>query len=222
MEGNLIMQQQPKKSHRRLWIVLAIIGGVLVLSCTICGVVAAFAPQTQTAVQPTQAAATATVAPTATHMLIRPTAKPTKTGGPIVQTITHGKPHLRGPVSDFYGKYGTDIGPNGVQDSDGTSSVGWFISTNDANGGDVILVHYSDSSRLVNYISYNGPSSWSKAQYRDYLIANFAPAGTATDNAANSWWASTGGDRFDPIAYTSDSGKFFLHISDGNGWMNTA
>ncbi len=154
--------------------------------------------------------------PTAT-----PTAKPTLVPTKAL-TITHGKPHLGGPVSDFYGKYGSHIfgtvqsgsAPNGSPEE----SVGWVTDSDNAY---FLSVHYYTPSTRVNYITYTGPSSWSKAQYRDYLIANFAPAGTAEDTATNSWWIGQGGDPFNPIAYTSDIGKFFLHISDGVGDMNT-
>lgn len=224
-------QKPPKKSRRRLWIILAIIGGVLALSCTICGIVGAMNPQPTQA--PAVAADTPTQAPTATPSptpspTATPTPKPRPTATPKPKpaqgpAITHGTPHLGGPVSDFYGKYGTDVGPAGVQtNSDGTSSVGWCVDSHNADICYTTLVHYSGSSHLVNYINYSGPSSWSKAQYRDYLISTFAPPGTAEDTQTNQWWANQGGDPFNPIAYTSDIGKFFLHISDGNGWMNTA
>ena len=161
-----------------------------------------------------------TTAPTA-----KPTAKPTLalTKAPKLTqlVITHGTPHLGGPISDFYGKYGTHIvgdvqagnAPNGSPDE----RVGWFTDSNNAY---FLSVDYYTPSNIVYYISYSGPSSWSKAQYRDYLLS-FAPPGTAEDTATNKWWTSQGGDPFDPIAYTSDIGKFFLHISDGNGYMNT-
>lgn len=72
------MQQKPKR--RRLWIVLSIVAGILVLSCVICGVIGATAPKT--AATPTQAAillATDTaVLPTDTPTDI-PTLAPTAT-----------------------------------------------------------------------------------------------------------------------------------------------
>ena len=74
----------PKKSRRRLWIILAIVGGILVLSCATCGIVGAFAPPTKQA-QPTVAIATATAtptqAPTATDTP-SPTPSPTATPKP--------------------------------------------------------------------------------------------------------------------------------------------
>lgn len=78
-------QPPPKKSRRRLWIILAIIGGVLVLSCSIFGVVGAMNPQPNQAAQPTQAPtvaiATPTLAPTATATS---TPSPTATPQPTI------------------------------------------------------------------------------------------------------------------------------------------
>jgi hypothetical protein len=164
---------------------------------------------TSTPTQPTNTSA----APT------QPRLSPTKQVG---ITVTHGTPHLGGPISDFYGKYGRQItgtvqsgsAPNGSPEE----SVGWVTDSNNAY---FLSVHYYTPSHVVDYIDYVGPSTWSKAQYRDYLISNFAPAGTAENTQANQDWVSQGGDPFNPIAYTSDIGKFFLHISDGNGSMNT-
>ncbi len=103
--------------------------------------------------------------------------------------------------------------PNGSP----SNSVGWVTDNNNAY---FLSVHYYTSSNIVYYIDYVGSSNWSKAQYRDYLLT-FAPPGTAEDTQTNAWWISQGGDPYNPIAYTSDIGKFFLHISDGNGNMNT-
>src|SRR2546421_949724 len=75
----------PKKSRRRLWIILAIIGGILALSCATCGIVGAFAPPTKQAVQPTVAIATATAAPTQVPTATdtpSPTPSPTATATP--------------------------------------------------------------------------------------------------------------------------------------------
>jgi hypothetical protein len=78
--------QKPPKKRRRLWIILAIIGGVLVLSCGICGVVGAFAPPTKQAAQPTAVAvATATDTPTQVPTATSspsPTPSPTATPTP--------------------------------------------------------------------------------------------------------------------------------------------
>jgi hypothetical protein len=232
-------QQPPqpplKKSRRRLWIILAIIGGLLVLSCATCGIVAALVPPTKQAIQPTQApsiavaTATSTQAPTATDTpqpsptaTATPTPKPKPTTGATnVNAITHGTPHLGGPISDFYGKYGSQIAgdvqsgsaPNGSPDS----SVGWITDSNNAY---FLAVHYYTPSNIVHYITYAGPSDWSKAQYRDFMLT-FAPPGTAENVSANQAWQQGGGDPYNPIAYTSSIGNFFIHINSGSGDMNT-
>jgi len=78
----------PKKSRRRLWIILAIIGGILALSCAICGVAGAFAPPTHQAAQPTTATATPTQVPTATPTPSpSPTATPKPTPKPTVLAV---------------------------------------------------------------------------------------------------------------------------------------
>lgn len=74
------MQQKPKR--RRLWIVLSIVAGVLILSCVTCGIIGATAPKTGdiSTPTPTQAAVLiATAVPTATQ---RPTTIPTATPTP--------------------------------------------------------------------------------------------------------------------------------------------
>src|SRR5579872_3286659 len=38
-------QPPPKKRRNRLWIILSIVGGVLVLSCVICSVIGSFLPK---------------------------------------------------------------------------------------------------------------------------------------------------------------------------------
>ncbi len=45
----------PKKSRRRLWLILSIVGGVLVVSCVTCVVIAAFNPLPKVTATPTQA-----------------------------------------------------------------------------------------------------------------------------------------------------------------------
>src|SRR2546430_8403829 len=67
----------PKKSRRRLWIILAIIGGILALSCATCGIVGAFAPPTKQAAQPKTTTPTPTPVPTPT-----PTPSPDPTANP--------------------------------------------------------------------------------------------------------------------------------------------
>lgn len=150
-----------------------------------------------------------------------PTPKPTK-GDSSAIVSTHGTPHLGGSISDFYGKYGrqllgdaqTGSAPSGQPET----TVAWV--TDSANAY-LLSVDYYTSTHIVYSVNYTGPSSWSKAQYRDYLIAQFAPPGTVEDTQTNQWWAGQGGDPYNPISYTSNIGKFFLHISDGNGYMNT-
>lgn len=153
---------------------------------------------THVAVKPTQSG----IQPTAT-----PQPQPTK--APAAIAATHGTPYLGGPVSDFLGKFGQPI--NGVS----PNSTGWLL-----DGENTLLLHYDTTTQKVNYIAYTGSSSWSKAKYRDYLLT-FAPSDYTEDTAANTTWQNGGGDPYDPIAYTSPVGRFFLHISDGSGWMNT-
>lgn len=138
-------------------------------------------------------------------------------------TSTHGAPHLGGPISDFYGKYGSQlfgIGPKSGSSPSGRPSVSVAWMT-DSNNGYLLSVHYYTDTHLVYYVDFSGPTDWSKAQFRDYLIANFSPPGILEDSQTNQWWASQGGDPYNPIAYSSDIGKFFLHITDGDGNMNT-
>src|SRR5712692_10529791 len=129
-----LIPQPPKKSRRRLWIILSIIGGVLILSCVTCGLVAAFSPalkptaQVSTPTVPvatatptaTQSGPTGTMAPTVTPTVqptLQPTTQLTTSSGLVA---TNGTPLLGGLISDFIGKYGS---PNDHSDS---SSLHWL------------------------------------------------------------------------------------------------
>lgn len=158
----------------------------------------------QTGTTPTQSAAPTKAPEVATKTVLKPTAVPTERPA---QTPTHGRPHLWGPVSDFLGKYGPS---NNAQ----TGSASWLLS--DTN---ILLIHF-DAKGTVNYINYSGPDGWSKEQYKSFLLT-FAPPDYEENTDANAAWKQQGGDPYDPIAYASPSGKFFLHISSGIGSMNT-
>lgn len=90
-------------------------GGLLIVSCVTCGVIAAFNPTPPAAATPTSVAqaqaptSTPTLAPTA-HATTVPTATATRPAPTATHasglTATHGTPRLGGPVSDFVGKYG--------------------------------------------------------------------------------------------------------------------
>lgn len=138
---------------------------------------------------------------------VPPTATPAPTKKAVSVSTTHGRPHLGGPVSDFFGKYGASQNTQ-------PGSASWLL-----NDTDILLLHF-DAQGVVNYINYSGPDTWSKEQYTSYLLT-FAPSGSQENAAANTSWKNSGGDPYNPIAYTSPSGKFFLHISGGIGYMNT-
>lgn len=207
--------------------------GIIMVIVSVCSLASWFTISSA-ATKPTALAPTATtqafLAATATSDLATPTDAPTATPTPKpkptqgktpVNSVTHGTPHLGGPISDFYGKYGTQImgdvqsgsAPNGSPES----SVGWVTDSNNAY---FLSVHYYTPSNIMNYITYSGPTDWSKAQYRDFLLT-FAPPGAAENVSTNNWWKGQGGDPYNPIAYTSNIGNFFFHISDGSGYMNT-
>src|SRR5579872_25873 len=77
-------QPPPKKRRNRLWIILSIVGGVLVLSCVICSVIGSFLPKSSST---DRAAANPTVTSIATAtkaaQVVQPTVKPTATPTPV-------------------------------------------------------------------------------------------------------------------------------------------
>lgn len=163
----------------------------------------------QTGTTPTPSASPTKAPEVATKPVLKPTAVPTERPAQATSAITptHGRPYLWGPVSDFLGKYGPS-------NSSQPGSASWLLS--DTN---ILLIHF-DAKGIVNYINYSGPDSWSKEQYKSFLLT-FAPTDYEENTDANAAWKQQGGDPYDPIAYASPSGKFFLHISSGIGSMNT-
>lgn len=220
--------QPPPKSPKRKWsrgrIILVVIAVILVMGA-IGGILQALGiskpdtTATTTQDTPTTSTSQATTAPT--HVATTaPTQKPT--AAPARLVVTHGKPHLGGNISDFYGKFVTQtisgVSAGSAPNNQPSESVSWVT---DSNNGYAVTVQYYTSTHIVYYIDYTGDSNWSKAQYRDYLINNFAPPNTVEDTALNQSWQAGGGDPYNPIIYNTSVGKIALHISDGDGNMNT-
>jgi hypothetical protein len=85
-----------------------IVGIALLFALCACGGSTRTASSPTPTSTPTATATTApTIQPTDTPTTV-PTNAPTATSGANVNA-THGTPHLGGPISDFYGKYGTQI-----------------------------------------------------------------------------------------------------------------
>ncbi len=199
--------------------------GIIIVIVVLCSLVSWFAYSSSAAKLTVANTPTQVVTPIPTAAKSTNTSKSTPTPKPTTakNTVTHGSPHLGGPISDFYGKYGSQLIGTGSQSGSSPSgrpsiSLAWMV---DSNNGYLLSVQYYTDTRLVYYIDFSGPTDWSKAKFRDYLIANFSPPGTVEDSQTNQSWQATGGDPYNPIAYTSNIGKFFLHITDGDGNMNT-
>jgi hypothetical protein len=140
----------------------------------------------------------------------RPTTQPTQAPTPTATPMglsnvkpTHGVPEIGGPISDFFGKYGTPTRIDGtdafwVLNQDGSLS----LDARDTGGGN------------VGYIAAVTPYSWSNDQTKNFCLA-FAPQGYSPDPTSIPYTANG------PFVYDSPGGKFALHLSSGSCDMNT-
>jgi hypothetical protein len=188
----------PKKSHRRTWIILGIICIVLFAA----SVATKGLPTSSTAstVTPTaQTAATDTPAPTNTP---QPTDTPKPQATTQALVITHGSPHLRGPQSDFWGKYGTPLSINGSNDSwTLNQDYSLSVTARDTAGG------------TVGYLSITTPDGWNLQKIEDFCLS-FAPQSYTVDPTSPP-------GVYNPIVFDSPDGKFAIHIQTAYCSMNT-
>ena len=165
---------QPRK-RRRAWL-LALLGlvGLLVL-CLIVAILSNLAglPISPSGhargVQSAQQSSLGTAAPSSTPSVTR-TASPTAMVRPGVTpqvgqpSVTYGRPHLGGPLSDFVGKYGP---PTDQGDADSQNFWVGMDQTIDIN----VL---TNDLGVVTQLAVLGPDTWS-AQQADGYCVQFLP-----------------------------------------------
>lgn len=181
---------RPPRSRRKLWLlVLVVVCGLVVVGAGVGFVVMLGAPShtqargTTSGAQPTapavgggQVAGTATVRSTATSGRsttpgVVPTSRP-HTGQP---GVTHGRPRLGGPLTDFTGKYGSP------------SSQGDTNSLNFWTGPDQTIDLNVDSNEQGNVaqVTVLGADTWTTTQTQSYC-EQFLPDGAVqTGSSAN-------------------------------------
>lgn len=166
---------------------------IVVLALVVCACADATSPTQDTGtVSPTTTIPTATKAvPTMTTL--------TKASQP---PVTHGTPHLRGPLSDFFGKYGKAIGVNPATDPF------WSLDQN----GDLTLGARDMTGQGVEYIAITTPDTWSQQRVLNYCLMFAPPDYVALPQPAG----ITG-----LVTYDSPSGKFAVHFQTGSCYLNT-
>ena len=171
------MMQPPRKRRVWLWVLL----GVFVLAVLGCVGILAASQGTQTGTQPQATTAAGNT----------PTAKGTAT-----MAITHGTPHIGGPISDFYGKYGKpkNAGAGGSQT--------WIASQSPS----IIVNAATDSSGKVNNMNVVGEPSWSR-KYTETYCTRFLPPDARAFNRIKS-----SSDTL--IDYHSSSGQIAMTVLD--------
>lgn len=129
------------------------------------------ATQTDPSASATAPATTQTPQATATTASTR---KPTPTPAYNLPGITHGRPHLGGPFSDFVGKYG-----NPTPQGDANSQNFWIAPDLSID----IAVQRNEQGK-VTQLNVLGAASWNMQQTRSYC-EQFLPDGAAQFNATD-------------------------------------
>lgn len=132
--------------NRRLWLILGIIGGsiaLLVVGTTIMTMILnqTLAPSSRS--QPIHTVTSVLTHQSASAPPASPTPKPSATVGPF--GVTHGLPHLGGPLSDFIGAYGQ---PN----SDSVPPLYHFLHATGSNV-DGLVVSVAVGTQTVDLIA---------------------------------------------------------------------
>ncbi|MFL5624337.1 MAG: hypothetical protein ACJ788_01940 [Ktedonobacteraceae bacterium] len=188
-------QITPKKSRRRLWLILSIVGGLLVVSCIGCALLGNLLPSTA-ANNPAPAAQAPTSTPTPTFTTQATTAVPTATATQPAPTathatgsssVTHGTPRLGGPVSDFIGKYGQpDTGC-------GTCAAGVYnFQRIQGTQIDYISTMLTDANGHVNGFIVQGPDAGWDASTASAICESFGPSDVNYDRPVQVLQSSDG------------------------------
>jgi hypothetical protein len=185
---NYLEQQltQPMKARRkrRGWLLLVGVALSIVIIASIVGISLSFLPQRAATPQ-----AQATSAPTQPQ----PTSASTQ-AGPIAastQAITHGVPHLGGPISDFFGKYGPS------DDQITGNSATWITDQREKTHVHTLA---NASGKITSVIVTSG-APWSDAQTKQYC-SQFLPSGAQQFKAAS-----------DLTFYHSNAGEIVMQLT---------
>lgn len=199
---------RPSRRRRRPWLVALVIVGILLVIGIGAGVLgnvmglhlipgskARQAQATGTATSPQAgqltSAASPTESPTRSTTPSSHTAPgATPTPNPALPSVTHNRPHLGGPFSDFIGKYGTPS-----NQGDGSSQNFWTGSDQSID----INVTRNEQGK-VTLLNILGSASWSAQQTQNYC-AQFLPDGAAQVSASGN-----------QIEYQSSAGKIVLTL----------
>ena len=197
----------PRRRHRPWLIALVIVGIVLVIGigASILGNVMGLPLIPGSKARQAQATGTATYSQTGQlTSAATPTQNPTgsttpsshtapaatATPNPALPSVTHNRPHLGGPFSDFIGKYGTP-----ANQGDGSGQNFWTGSDQSID----INVARNEQGK-VTQLNVLGSASWNAQQTQNYC-AQFLPDGAAQ--------TSTSGNQ---IEYQSTAGKIVLTL----------
>lgn len=175
-----------KRPKTKLWLLGALIAVILALLLGL-GMGDMFLKKSPTGNSPTQAATSTSIAlqhgqPTSTVTVTSPQATATAIVGgththnptPIVgaPSVTHGRPHLGGPFTDFVGKYGMP-----ANQGDGSSEDFW-VGTDQSI--DINVSHNEQGE--VTQLDVLGPLSWTTQQATSYC-AQFLPDSAVQSSA---------------------------------------
>src|SRR5262249_49846861 len=105
----------------------------------------------------------------------RPTTPATATPRTGSASVTHGRPHLGGPLTDFVGKYGT---PDNQGDASGLN----FWTGADQS---IDLNINSDDQGSVTQVIVLGSSTWTTSQTQSYCQQFLPDGATQTGSSAN-------------------------------------
>ncbi len=204
---------RPRRTRRKRWLVALIIASLLVILGVGIGVVSrggASRSQTANRAQTTSTAAAqtaevtnsatpgTTAIPTGTAAAAQATATTAAAQGaataptptPPLSSISHGRPHLGGPFSDFIGAYGQ---PTSQGDS---NSLNFWTGPNQS----IDINVQRNEQGVVTQLNILGPDTWNTQQTQTYciqLLPDHAVQFSATGNL---------------IKYHSSSGDVLLNL----------
>ena len=197
---------RPERIRRKPWLIILIVVGFLVILGIGVSVLNKISgtthPQTSNRAQATgiaatqtgQSANTATAGNTtgtpASSQATAPAQRSTPTPTPPLSSISHGRPHLGGPFSDFIGAYGQ---PTPQGDS---NSLNFWTGPNQS----IDINAQRNEQGIVTQLNILGPNTWNIQQTQSYCI-QFLP-----DNAVQ--FSATG----NLIKYHSNSGDVALNL----------
>lgn len=180
---------KPLYKRRKFWLsAMAIVGVLLLLGLAASMLVGqttglahpqtSSVPQTTSAPTATQNGQSASTPTPTTQARATSTAtstrKPTPTPVYNLPSVTHGRPRLGGPFSDFVGKYGTPT-PQG----DASSQNFW-----DGPDQSITISVQRNEQGKVTQINILGAPSWNVQQTQNYCV-QFLPDGALQFNATN-------------------------------------